>query len=105
MLITFHLMTDPDDCVKLVRKLFVKDDILKKGYPRKRRSEPRTIVPIDVEESDEIELHNRFDILTRLLSINNRHDEDDNYECSDSSDSESDVSSSSERSQRRQKPR
>ena len=31
MLITCHLMTDPDVCVKLAPKLFVKDDILKRG--------------------------------------------------------------------------
>ena len=65
MLITSHLMTDPDNCVKLARKLFVEDDILKKRYPRKRLSEPRTIVPIDEEVADDVELHNQFDFLTR----------------------------------------
>ena len=29
MFITSHLITDPDDCVKLAQELFVKDDILK----------------------------------------------------------------------------
>ena len=38
MLITSHLMRDPDDCVKLARKLFLKDDILKRGYPKKCRA-------------------------------------------------------------------
>ena len=34
MLITSHLMTDPDDCVKLSRKLLVKDDIVKRDTQR-----------------------------------------------------------------------
>ena len=80
MFITSHLMTDPDNCAKLARKLFVKDDILKKGYPRKRRSVPRTIVPIDVEVAHDVELHNRFDILTRLLSGDDCHHDDANNE-------------------------
>ena len=54
MLIISHLMTDSDDFVKLARKLSVKDDILIRGYPKKPRSEPRTTVAIDVEETDEI---------------------------------------------------
>ena len=66
---------------------------------------PRITVPIDVEVADDVELHNRFDILTRLLSGDECHDDDSNYESSDSSDSLSDVSSSSERSRRRRKPR
>ena len=44
----------------------MKDDMLKRGYPKKRRCEPRTAVAIDVEVADDIELHNSFEILTRL---------------------------------------
>ena len=54
MLIASHLMTDPDNCVKLARKLFMKDDIPKIGYRKKRRCEPRATVAIDVEVADEI---------------------------------------------------
>ena len=62
-----------------------------------------------MEVADDIELHNRFDLLTRLLSGDDCNDDDDNSECSDdsvcSNDSESDVSNGSERSRRRRKPR
>ena len=95
-------MTDPDICVKLARKLFVEDDILNRRYPKKRRFEPRTIVAIDVDVADDVELHIRFDLLRRLLPGDNCHDDDDNSECSNdsvcSNDSESDVSNGSERS-------
>ena len=85
MLITSHFKSYPDDCVKLARKLFVKDDILKRGYPKKRHSEPRNTVAIDVEVADDVELHNRFDLLTRLLSGDDCNDDEDNSECSDDS--------------------
>ena len=79
----------------------MKDDILKRGYPKKCRSEPRTTVAIDVQVADNIELHNRFDLLTRLLSGDDCNDDDYNSECSNgsvcSNDSESDISNGSER--------
>ena len=109
MLITSPLMTDPDYCIKLARKLFVKGDILKGGCTKKLRSEPRITVATDVKLADDVELHNRFNLLTQSLSGEDCNDDDDHSECSDdsvcSNDSEFDVLSGSERSRRRRKPR
>ena len=87
----------------------MKDNILMRGYPKKRRSEPGTTVAIDNEVAYDVELHNRFYLLTQLLSGDDCNDDDDKSECSDdsvcSNDSGSDVSNGSERSRRRRKPR
>ena len=62
-----------------------------------------------MEVADDIELHNRFDLLTQFLSGDHCNDGDYNSECSDdsvcSNDPKSNVSNGSERSRQRREPR
>ena len=107
-LICCDLLHNPDETVKLARRMCLKKDILNKGHPKISRSKPRTISAIDVYFCD-VELKNRFEPLTLLLADASlgwaESDTDSESEYSSYSDSSSDSSRTRKRKRRSRKPR
>ena len=62
-----NLLHNPDDTIKLERRICVKKDILNKSHPEISRGSPRTISSIGVDFCD-VKLKNRFEPLTLFLS-------------------------------------
>ena len=61
------LLHNPNDTVKIARRMCIKKYILNKGHPKISRGKPRAVPAIDVDFCD-VELKSRFEPLTLLLS-------------------------------------